>query len=197
MYKKIALVFAVCFALITACVTVNIYFPAEAVRRAADEIVEDVYESDDATSIPALLKTAWTELRTEAMSTGIFVDTALAQDVDININTPAISAIRSSLEARAPQLRPYYTGGNIGITNRGYLEIRSMTGLDVRSQADLKGLVDADNSDRRNLYYEIAVANSFGSEAVPQIETLFADSWRTKASPGWVIQNNDGSWTTK
>jgi uncharacterized protein YdbL (DUF1318 family) len=191
------MVFAVCLALTTACVTVNIYFPAEAVRRAADEIVDDVYESDDATSLPALLTTAWAELCTEAMPSGIFVETAFAQDVDININTPAISAIRSSLEARSPQLRPYYTGGNIGITNRGYLEIRSMAGLDVKSQADLKGLVDADNSDRKNLYYEIAVANSFGSEAVPQIETLFADSWRTKASPGWVIQNNDGSWTTK
>ena len=197
MYKKIALVFAVCFTLVTACVTVNIYFPAEAVRRAADEIVEDVYESDDATSLPVMLTTAWAEFHPGAVLTGIFVETALAQDVDININTPAISAIRSSLEARAPQLRSYYAGGNIGITNRGYLEIRSMTGLDVKSQANLKGLVDADNSDRRNLYYEIAVANSFGSEAVPQIETLFADSWRTKASPGWVIQNNDGSWTTK
>lgn len=197
MYKKIALVLAVCFALVTACVTVNIYFPAEAVRRAADEIVDDVYESDDATSLPVMLKTAWAEFRSGAMLSGLFVETALAQDVDININTPAISAIRSSLEARAPQLRPYYAGGNIGITNRGYLEIRSMTGLDVKSQADLKGLVDADNNDRRNLYYEIAVANSFGSEAVPQIESLFADSWRTKASPGWVIQNNDGSWTTK
>ncbi|MBN1880974.1 MAG: DUF1318 domain-containing protein [Deltaproteobacteria bacterium] len=197
MYKKIALVFTVCFMLVTACVTVNIYFPAEAVRRAADEIVDDVYESDDAVSLPVLLKTAWAELRTGAMLTGLFVETAFAQDVDIDINTPAISAIRSSLEGRSPLLRPYYTGGNIGITNRGYLEIRSMTGLDVKSQADLKGLVNADNNDRKNLYYEIAVANSFGSEAVPQIETLFADSWRTKASPGWVIQNDDGSWTTK
>ena len=197
MYKKIALVFAVCFTLVTACVTVNIYFPAEAVRRAADEIVDDVYKSDDATSLPVMLTTAWAEFHPGAVLTGIFVETALAQDVDININTPAISAIRSSLEARAPLLRPFYAGGNIGITNRGYLEIRSMTGLDIKSQADLKGLVDADNSDRRNLYYEIAVANSFGSEAVPQIESLFADSWRTKASPGWVIQNNDGSWTTK
>ena len=197
MYKKISLVIAVCFALVTACVTVNIYFPAEAVRRAADEIVDDVYESDDATSLPALLTTAWADFHPGAMLTGIFVETALAQSVDININTPAISAIRSSLEGRAPMLRPYYTGGNIGITNRGYLEIRSMAGLDIKSQADLKGLVDADNSDRKNLYYEIAVANSFGSEAVPQIESLFADSWRTKADPGWVIQNNDGSWTTK
>ena len=197
MYKKIALVFAVCFVLVTACVTVNIYFPAEAVRRAADEIVDDVYEKDDATFLYDTLRTAWTEFRSGTMLASLFVETALAQDVDININTPAISAIRSSLESRAPRLYPYYTGGNIGITNRGYLEIRSMTGLDIKSQADLKGLVDADNSDRRNLYYEIAVANSFGSEAVPQIETLFADSWRSKADPGWVIQNNDGSWTTK
>ena len=197
MYKKIVVVFAVCFLLSAACVTVNIYFPAEAVRRAADEIVDDVYKSDDATSLPVMLTTAWAEFHPGAMLSSLFVETALAQDVDININTPAISAIRSSLEARAPLLRPFYAGGNIGITNRGYLEIRSMTGLDIKSQADLKGLVDADNNDRRNLYYEIAVANSFGSEAVPQIETLFADSWRTKASPGWVIQNNDGSWTTK
>jgi uncharacterized protein YdbL (DUF1318 family) len=173
MMRKILPVFLTMMLLVGACVTVNIYFPAEAVRKAAEGRLD----------VPFTFA-------------GLFVDTAWAQ-VDINISTPAIRMIRSSLEARTPQLMPYYNGGNIGITNRGYLELRDQGGLDMGTLGNLRGLVDADNGDRRRLYQEIASANSLGAETIPQIERLFADSWQNQAGGGWWIQRGDGSWVRR
>jgi uncharacterized protein YdbL (DUF1318 family) len=193
MTKKIVLVTALVIILVAACVTVNIYFPAEAVRRAADEIVNDVY--DKGTDKGTDTKPGGCIDRPDAFATA-FVDVAWAQ-ININISTPAIRAIRSSMEARFGQLRPYYDGGNVGITNRGYLEIRNQSGLDIGAVGNLRGLVDAENGDRRRLYSEIASANNLGADTIPQIERLFADSWQGQASAGWWIQRGDGSWVKR
>jgi uncharacterized protein YdbL (DUF1318 family) len=193
MTRKIVLVAALAVILVAACVTVNIYFPAEAVRRAADEIVNDVYDkgSDKGND----MKPGGSIDRPDTFAM-IFVDVAWAQ-IDINISTPAIRTIRSSMEVRFAGLKPYYDGGNVGITNRGYLEIRDQGGLNIGALANLRGLVDAENGDRRRLYSEIATANNLGADTVPQIERLFADSWQGQASAGWWIQRGDGSWVKR
>lgn len=193
MMRRIVPVIVTVMLFIGACVTVNIYFPAEAVRKAADEIVDDVYKKG--TEQPTDTKPEGS-LSVPFTLAGLLIDTAWAQ-VDINISTPAIRAIRSSIEARFGQIKPYYDGGNIGITNRGYIEIRNQTGLDVGAVGNLRGLVDAENADRRRLYQEIASANGLGSENVPSIEKEFAASWQGQANPGWWIQTGDGSWTKR
>jgi hypothetical protein len=45
MTKKIAVL--ALFGLLTACVTINIYFPAAAAQEAADQIIDDVWQIDD------------------------------------------------------------------------------------------------------------------------------------------------------
>jgi uncharacterized protein YdbL (DUF1318 family) len=193
MMRKVVPVLLTVMLLVGACVTVNIYFPAEAVRKAADEIVDDVYKKGTEPATDTKPEGCLTVPFTLA---GLFVDTAWAQ-VDINISTPAIRAIRSSMEGRFPQLMPYYNGGSVGITNRGYLEVRNQGGLDVGAIGMMRGLVDADNGDRRRLYQEIAAANGLGADTIPQIERLFADSWQNQAGPGWWIQRGDGSWVRR
>ncbi len=193
MIRRIVPVLLTVMLLVGACVTVNIYFPAEAVRKAADEIVDDVYKKG---TEPATDTKPEGRLSVPFRFADLLVDSAWAQ-VDINISTPAIRAIRSSIEGRYPQLMPYYNGGNIGITNRGYLELRNQGGLDIGALSNLRGLMDADNADRRRLYQEIASANGLGADTIPQIERLFADSWQGKAAPGWWIQRGDGSWAMR
>jgi uncharacterized protein YdbL (DUF1318 family) len=193
MMRKILPVTIAVMLLVGACVTVNIYFPAEAVRKAADEIVDDVYKKGGE---PATDTKPEGRLMIPGGVADLFVESAWAQ-VDINISTPAIRAIRSSLEARFGQLSPYYNGGNIGINNRGYLDIRNQGGLDVGAIGNMRGLVDADNADRRRLYQEIASANGLGGDTIPQIEKLFAESWQNQARPGWWIQRGDGSWVKR
>jgi len=45
MTKKIAVL--ALFGLLTACVTINIYFPAAAAQEAADQIIDDVWQIED------------------------------------------------------------------------------------------------------------------------------------------------------
>tara|TARA_B110000503_G_scaffold24768_1_gene39086 strand:- start:37 stop:222 length:186 start_codon:yes stop_codon:yes gene_type:complete len=45
MTRKIAVL--ALFGLLTACVTINIYFPAAAAQEAADQIIDDVWQIDD------------------------------------------------------------------------------------------------------------------------------------------------------
>jgi len=45
MTKKIAVL--ALFGLLTACVTINIYFPAAAAQEAADQIIDDVWKIED------------------------------------------------------------------------------------------------------------------------------------------------------
>jgi uncharacterized protein len=193
MMRRIIPVLLTVLLLVGACVTVNIYFPAEAVKKAADEIVNDVYKKG---SEPAPNTKPEGRLTVPFRLADLLLESAWAQ-VDINISTPAIRNIRSSIEGRFPQLVPYYNGGNVGITNRGYLEIRNQGGLDIGAVGSLRGLVDADNGDRRRLYQEIASANGLGGDTIPQIERLFADSWQNQARPGWWIQRGDGTWVSR
>ncbi len=193
MMRKILPVILAVMLLVGACVTVNIYFPAEAVKKAADEIVNDVYKKGEE---PAKDTKPEGRLFIPSDLADLFSATAWAQ-ADINISTPAIRSIRSSIEARFGQLSPYYNGGNVGINNRGYLEIRDQGGLDVGAIGNLRGLVDADNADRKRLYQEIASANGLGPDTIPQIEKLFAQSWQNQAGPGWWIQGGNGSWVKR
>jgi hypothetical protein len=50
--KKILSLIAV-IAMLSACVTINIYFPAAAAEKAADKIIDDVWQLKDGVQVPA------------------------------------------------------------------------------------------------------------------------------------------------
>jgi hypothetical protein len=50
-FKNIVLVFLL--AVLSACVTINIYFPAAAAEKAADKIIEEVWQLKDGETKPA------------------------------------------------------------------------------------------------------------------------------------------------
>jgi uncharacterized protein YdbL (DUF1318 family) len=58
-------------------------------------------------------------------------------------------------------------------------------------------LVGEENSDRQALYSEIIRANSLDLGSLPEVQKLFANSWRDKSSPGWWIQSDGGEWRRK
>lgn len=181
--------------LIAACVTVNIYFPAAAVQKAADEIVEDVMKIDKKEEQKPEQKQMNLFQEMKAFSLG--ATEACAQNIDIEVSTPAIRALRDSLKQMFPQLKPFYDKGNIGENNVGFLEVRDITDLNLREKAELNRLVDMENKYRKSLYTEIMKANKFGPEVMPQIQKIFANSWRDKSQSGWWIQNDNGDWEKK
>ena len=54
---------------LSACVTINIYFPAAAAEKAADKIIEEVWQLKDAETKPAGSKTGAPESTPEAKPT--------------------------------------------------------------------------------------------------------------------------------
>jgi len=180
---------------VSGCITVNIYFPAPEVRRAAEQIVEETWGdgSDAATATPnshGSSESSWL--------VPLLASAAYAQgDVDINVSTAAIRTLKHQMAARAEQLKPYLSQGRLGIAKDGMLAIRNLDGVPLRDQATVRRLVDAENRDRETLYQEIAKANNFGADRVPDIKKIFAETWIQKAEKGWPIQKPDGTWTTK
>ncbi len=180
----------------SACVTVNIYFPAAAVERAADQIVKETWggPAKPATPVPQpQSRSLFSPNRLLALS---FVSEAFAQDADINVTNPAIRALKDSIKKRSDAIKPYMDRGNIGIAQDGLLAIRSADGLNLKERAEANQLIDAENKDREALYAEIAKANGIPKENIPKIKSIFAKSWIEQAQPGWWIQNN-GNWQKK
>jgi uncharacterized protein YdbL (DUF1318 family) len=178
--------------LTVSCVTVNIYFPAAAIQKAADEIVEDVRQLPPGEP-PKPDKTGWLDhVRLAALGPA-----PAHAAVDINVSTPAIRALKASMASRFGQLRPLYAKGAIGEGNNGLLAVRDASALGLRERADLNRLVEQENADRRSLYSEIIRANNLDPGTLGEVQRLFANSWRDKSSPGWWIQRDDGQWAKK
>ena len=192
MLKRAAVLIAF---LANACVTVNIYFPAAAVERAADEIVKETWgsrtESAPKEQPRSLLPAAW------KIVSVTFIDEVFAQEADINISNPAIRALKDSIKNRSGSIKPFMDRGNVGLTKDGLLTVRTTEGLSLKERAEVQQLVDAENRDRESLYVEIAKANNFPLESVAKIRSIFARSWVEQAQAGWWIQDAQGNWQKK
>jgi len=192
-WLQLALISA--FLFIFACVTVNIYFPAAQVEKAAEEIVSDVYGTprpeQQESEVPDKSSSLVNYLA-ELFSPG----KAHAQDAT-TVSNAAIRGLKEKIAQNHQQLLPFYERGNVGITNTGYLSLRNTDDLGVQQVAQLKRLVQADNEARQQLYRAVAEAMNIDPSQVGKIEEIFAKEWQSKAGPTWWIQKQDGSWTQK
>jgi uncharacterized protein YdbL (DUF1318 family) len=180
----------------SACVTVNIYFPAAAVERAADQIVKETWggAAEPANNV-APPQSKHRNLSGETLSIGFFA-VAHAQEADINVSNPAIRALKDSIKQRSDAIKPYMDRGNVGIAQSGLLVIRNADNLSLKERAEITQLIEAENRDRESLYAEIAKANNIAQESIPKIRGIFAKSWIDQARPGWWIQEQ-GGWRRK
>lgn len=114
---------------------------------------------------------------------------------DLEVNTPAISAIKGSMQARHGQLAAHYASGAIGLTKDGMIAVRDANAVPLKDRGGLNSAVAAENSDRARLYKEIATANGH-PEWQPEIQSTFSSRWIDKAQGGWYYQNA-GGWVQK
>lgn len=190
--RHLALGFMIIFA---ACVTVNIYFPAAAIQKAADEIVEDVRGTNDGVK-PLEKKDDKRSGIIDSIKGFIGPKEACAQ-INVEVSTPAIRNLKEALKANFPQLKPFYDKGAIGENNMGLVEARNTGALNLKEKADLNRFMGQENGNRNALYNEIMKANKLGADSIPKIQRLFANSWRGKSLSGWWIQNDQGGWEKK
>lgn len=120
---------------------------------------------------------------------------AFAQ-ADIEINAPAITALKNSMQARHNQLAPHYASGAVGLTRDGQVVLRDANAVPLAQRQSVNSLVSAENQDRASLYREIALANK-RPEWENDIRSTFAGRWIDKAQSGWWVQNTQGGWAKK
>lgn len=197
-------------AYLSACVTINVYFPAAAAEKAADQIIDKVWgddkkdeapKSDDGTQKPkdqkksdksssSLVPGAWNI----ALNT-IFTPVQAA-DADLDISSPEIENLQNSLAKRFKQLSSYYSSGAVGLTNDGLVELRDSSSVPLNQRGQVNKLVQAENGDRQDLYRAIAAANRH-PEWADEIQQTFAKRWIGRAQKGWWYQNAKGEWKQK
>jgi uncharacterized protein YdbL (DUF1318 family) len=187
--------------LLSACVTINVYFPAAAAEKAADQIIEDVWGNDASKASnkrSELNKDAGVQRVLLAAAAGmlnLIVPTANAQ-ADLNIATPVVKQLTQSMEARHPQLKKYYDSGAVGLTRDGLVEVRDQNAIALPERNTARKLVADENADRANLYREIASANGH-PEWEADIRKTFAERWIERASASWYVQDPSGQWKQK
>jgi uncharacterized protein YdbL (DUF1318 family) len=184
---------------LSACVTVNIYFPAAAAEDAARVIVRDVLGSPEAappTTPEPGARNRGAVIQVAGAMLNRMVPQAQAQQPNIDIRSPAIDALRASMRARTSQLAPHYSSGAVGFARDGMLAIRDLNTVPLRDRAAVQRLVADENNDRTALYREIARANGH-PEWEANIRDTFARVWVQEAPAGYWYQDAGGNWQQK
>jgi len=183
-------------------VTINVYFPAAAAEKAADQIIRDVYgetpeQKTEPSSRPETDPGPQSFQDRPVMIAMLewVVGPAYAE-ADISVKTPAIQRITANLEKRHKQLAPFYASGAVGMTNDGLIIIRDQKLMPLKDRNTVKQLVNTVNRDRNALYEEIARANGH-PEWEPDIRKTFARRWVSNAPGGWWYIDNQGGWKQK
>jgi len=195
--------------LFAACVTINVYFPAAAADKAADQVINDITGAGAKGStttppqsnfVPALSADEPNFL-VAAVGSVLYalVPAANAQDAEaaLNVSSPAVTRIKQSMGARFGEMEKFFASGAIGLTKDGLVDVRDLNAVALPDRATVKRLVSEDNADRAQLYAEIAKASNH-PEWEADIKKSFAKRWvATGAKPGWYYQGDDGSWKQK
>ena len=193
--------------MVTACVTINVYFPAAEAREAARQFVDKVIGEEPQPSTPvedgeggpsAMLDQA--TLRQLASRVDLYslvgIGSAHAQSPDITIKTPAIQAIQARMASRFNStLRAGFDAGALGFASDGTIVVRDASKLELRDRVKIQQAVAEDNRDRNAVYREVAVANGH-PEWESQIRQVFAKQWIASARSGWWYQSG-GGWKQK
>lgn len=192
--------------LATACVTINIYFPAAAAESAAREIVDDILRAQP----PADRSPAGAPEEKRPGSSGaegrarwlarvaldLWVSPAQAAQANLEIDTPEIRRLRASMKARIGALGSHYRSGAVGLASNGLVELRAPAEVPSSQRAQVRQLVAAENRDRQALYAAIAKANGH-PEWKADIQQTFARVWVEQAPAGWWYQDASGRWVRK
>lgn len=189
---------------LTACVTINVYFPAAEAKEAAKEFVEKVIgdeaaQDDDAGGGDggmAMLLRSIDMPRIEPLAL-VGIGTAHAQgQPDITIRTPAIQAIQSRMASRFDStLSAHFDSGALGFTSDGLVTVRDAGKLELKDRVKVNQAVADQNRDAKAVYREVAVANGH-PEWESRIRAVFAKQWIDSAHKGWWYQSG-GGWKQK
>lgn len=114
---------------------------------------------------------------------------------NLEIDTPAIAALKQSMQQRHARLAPLYASGAVGLAADGGVKLRDAAAVPLAQRAQANALIAAENADRASLYREIARANGH-PEWESDVRRTFAQRWIDRAQAGWWVQQG-GNWVRK
>jgi len=185
--------------IMAACVTINVYFPAAAAEKAAEQFVGEVLgePNQDGSLFDPLELSGKTLLLAANGVLDFVLPSAQAQEAEIDINTPQINAIKARMAKRQQtSLSPLFDAGAIGFSSDGLVTIRDRSAVSLSERRSLESVVADENRDRKAVYREIAVANGH-AEWENDIQQTFAREWVKNARKGWYYQEAGGTWRQK
>ena len=146
------------------CVTINVYFPAAAAQKAADQFIGNVLGEPATTPPPKQPEQPQgDEVQTQpsAMLLDLLIPAAYAaQQPDLRLATPVTEALRARMSARFKDvLRPLLDNGAIGFTHDGLVALHDAAKLPLSQRTQANAAIAEENRDRTALYQEIAKAN--------------------------------------
>ena len=185
---------------LTACVTINIYFPSVEAKEAAEKIVDDIL-GDDAKQAPGKDDQS---MRLRPIEQGFamkLIDILIppaeaAGAVKFDADTPAIRKLQATMKQRHTQLKGFYQSGAIGFTQDALVAVRDLKLVPLKQRGQLKNLISAENDNRNQLYKEIARAIGH-PEWEKEVRATFSRTWIDNSAAGWWYQNASGAWTQK
>ncbi len=172
--RTIGLCSAAFFLFVFACVTINIYFPAEKVESVAGEIVEDIRGP---AANPRETPSGDQSFLLRRTLAALFAVPAWAEEAT-TVSNPTIRALKESMRNRYASMKPYYQKGFLDEGDNGLVSLKEAQGLGLKEQRDLKNLVSAENKDRQALYREVAAALKIDPSQVDRIAEIFAKEWQ-------------------
>ena len=167
------------FIAIAACVTINIYFPAEKVESVAGEIVNEIRGNEE-TPDKDMLEDKGSFLLKRRLLALVGPAEAWADEVT-TVSNPTIRAVKGKMKSRFPQLKPNLRNKMLREGDNGYVVLGKTKGLNLKDKRNLKNLMDAENRDRAILYKEVAKALKIDSSQINKIAEIFAKEWQKSA----------------
>jgi len=163
--------------MVIACVTINIYFPAEKVESVAEGIVDDIRgKVPKKTTEPEEKKTP-SQSHLFRLDDIIGPRSAYAQEVT-EVSNAAIRALKDKMRQRFVQMKPFYSKGVLKEDASGYVAEGDMQKVDLKTRRQVKILLEAENVDRKALYQEVAVALKIDPGQIGKVGEIFAKEWQ-------------------
>jgi hypothetical protein len=115
----------------------------------------------------------------------------------VSVSNPAIEQLNREMAENHKQLLPHYTGGEVGISRNGLLELRDASRLGMKELGALKRLLASDNRARERFALEVVRELGIDPSQAEKVGAIFAVKCRQSAPPGCWVQNEKGLWSRK
>jgi uncharacterized protein len=205
--RKSLFVVAAMLALLVGCVTINVYFPAAAAQKAADQVIGNIMGPDDQGATPAPASSvppassdngaSQPPLAMRMLDAVIPTASAAESQPNLDVKTPAIQAIEARMRDRFHSvLKGLLDSGAIGFTHDGDVAVHDASKIPLSQRAQANQAIAAENADRAQLYKQIADANGH-PEWAQRMRESFAKQWISRARSGWYYKDASGNWKRK